>query len=97
MTTRNASTSMGRGRGTLPLHPIPKTKPGRLHKSLDTPAPIEVRQNLLDYHLAQDAFNDYLQYACPVDLARKDAEVCKTHPQYFLWPSDRFFIHYRPQ
>jgi len=37
MTTRNASTSMGRGRDTLPLHPIPKTKPGRLHKSLDTP------------------------------------------------------------
>jgi hypothetical protein len=60
-------------------------------------APIEIRQNLLDYHLAQDSFNDYLQYACPVDLARKDAEVCHTHPQYFTWPSDRFFIHYRPQ
>ena len=58
---------------------------------------IEMRQNLLDYHLAQDSFNDYLQYACPVDLARKDAEVCKTHPEYFIWPSDRFFIHYRPQ
>ena len=37
MTTWNATTSMGRGRDTLPLHPIPKTKPGRLHKSLDTP------------------------------------------------------------
>jgi hypothetical protein len=60
-------------------------------------APIEMRQNLLDYHLAQDSFNDYLQYACPVDLVRKDAEVCRTHPEYFLWPSDRFFIHYRPQ
>jgi len=60
-------------------------------------APIEMRQGLLDYHLARDAFNDYLQYACPVDLARKDAEVCRTHPEYFLWPSDRFFIHYRPQ
>jgi hypothetical protein len=60
-------------------------------------AQIEVRQNLLDHRLAQDAFADYLQYACPVDLARKDAEVCKTHPQYFLWPSDKFFIHYRPQ
>ena len=60
-------------------------------------AQIEMRQNLLDYHLAQDSFNDYLQYACPVDLARKDAEVCRTHPQYFIWPSDRFFIHYRPQ
>jgi hypothetical protein len=60
-------------------------------------APIEMRQNLLDYHLAQDSFSEYLQYACPVDLARKDAEVCRTHPQYFIWPSDRFFIHYRPQ
>jgi hypothetical protein len=58
---------------------------------------IELRQNLLDYRLAQDSFNDYLQYACPVDLDRKDAEVCRTHPQYFTWPSDRFFIHYRPQ
>ena len=60
-------------------------------------ARIETGQILLDNHLAQDSFNDYLQYACPVDLARKDAEVCRTHPQYFIWPSDRFFIHYRPQ
>jgi hypothetical protein len=60
-------------------------------------AQIETKQDILDYHLAQDSFNDYLQYACPVDLARKDAEVCKTHPEYFIWPSDRFFIHYRPQ
>jgi hypothetical protein len=60
-------------------------------------APIEMRQQILDYHLAQDSFNDYLQYACPADLSRKDAEVCRTHPEYFLWPSDRFFVHYRPQ
>jgi hypothetical protein len=60
-------------------------------------AEIEMRQNLLDYQLAQDSFNEYLQYACPVDLSRQDAEVCRTHPQYFIWPSDRFFIHYRPQ
>jgi len=58
---------------------------------------IEMRQGVLDYNLAQDSFNEYLQYACPVDLARKDAEVCRTHPQYFIWPSDRFFIHYRLQ
>jgi hypothetical protein len=60
-------------------------------------AQIEMKQHLLDYHLAQDSFNDYLQYACPVDLARKDGEACRTHPEYFTWPSDRFFIHYRPQ
>lgn len=60
-------------------------------------APIEVQQGVLDYHLAQDSFNDYLQHACPVDLARTDAEVCRTHPEYFLWPSDRFFLHYRPE
>jgi hypothetical protein len=60
-------------------------------------AQIEMKQSLLDYHLARDSFNDYLQYACPVDLARKDAEVCKTHPEYFIWPSDRFYLHFRPQ
>jgi len=60
-------------------------------------APIKMRQQLLDYDLAQASFNDYLQYACPVDLTRKDAEVCRTHPQNFLWPSDRFFVHHRPQ
>jgi hypothetical protein len=60
-------------------------------------APIEKKQGILNYQLAQDSFNDYLQYACPVDLAREDADVCKTHPQNFIWPSDRFFLHYRPQ
>jgi hypothetical protein len=60
-------------------------------------AQMEVKQGILDYHLARESFNDYLQYACPVDLGRPDAEVCRTHPQYFIWPSDRFFIHYRPQ
>jgi hypothetical protein len=60
-------------------------------------ARIEVSQNILDYHLDQESFNDYLQYACPVDLARPGAEVCRTHPQYFIWPSERFSIHYRPQ
>ena len=38
MTVRNASTEIGRGRGTLPLHPIPKTNLGHLHRILDTPA-----------------------------------------------------------
>jgi hypothetical protein len=57
-------------------------------------APIEMKQNLIDYH---DSFNDYLQYVCPVDPARKNPEICRTHPQYFIWPSDRFFIHHRPQ
>jgi hypothetical protein len=60
-------------------------------------AQIEVKQGVLDYHLAQDSFHEYLQYACPVDLSRPDAEVCRTHPQFFIWPSDRFFLHYRPQ
>jgi hypothetical protein len=58
-------------------------------------APIEVKQGILDYHLAQDSFNDYLQHACPADLSRKETQACRTHPQYFLWPSDRFFLHYR--
>src|SRR5215471_7316039 len=58
---------------------------------------MEKEQSLLSYRLAQDSFHDYLQYACPVDLDREDAKVCRTHPQYFTWPSGRFFIHYRPQ
>jgi hypothetical protein len=65
-------------------------------RNADT-ALIEGKQNVLDYHLAQESFNDYLQHACPVDLSRADAEVCRTHPQYFIWPSGRFFVHYRPQ
>jgi hypothetical protein len=52
-------------------------------------------RNLLDYHLAQDRFGEYLQHACSVDLSRSDAEVCRTHPQYFIWPSERFFVQYR--
>jgi hypothetical protein len=58
---------------------------------------IEMRQNVLDHRLAQDSFNEYLQYVCPVDSTREDAEICRTHPQYFTWPSDKFFIHYRAQ
>jgi hypothetical protein len=60
-------------------------------------ASIELKQSLLDQRLAQESFSNYLRYACPMDLELKDAEVCTTHPQYFIWPSDRFFIHYRPQ
>ena len=56
-----------------------------------------MRRDLLDYQLAQESFTDYLQYACPVDPAHKNMDACRTHPQYFIWPSDRFFIHYRPQ
>jgi hypothetical protein len=37
---------LGRKRGTAPFPgaPSPKTKPGRLHKSLDTPATGQLRQ-----------------------------------------------------
>jgi len=34
---------------------------------------------------------------CPVNQAGADEDMCRTHPEYFLWPSDRFFVHYRPQ
>jgi hypothetical protein len=65
-------------------------------RNIDTKQ-IEVRQNALDDHLAQESFSEYLQFACPVDLSRPNAEPCTTHPEYFIWPSDRFFLHYRPQ
>jgi hypothetical protein len=60
-------------------------------------AQLQIRQTLLDDDLARDSFNQYLRYACPEVLPRLDAEGCRTNPQYFIWPSDRFFIHYRPQ
>ncbi len=41
MKAQNPSTSLGEGREMLPLpsrtHPKPKTKPGRLHRRVDTP------------------------------------------------------------
>ena len=52
---------------------------------------------ILSSRLAREAFSDYLQYVCPVDQAGSDANVCRTHPEYFLWPSDRFFVRHRPQ
>ncbi len=60
-------------------------------------ASFDTKRDVLDERLAEESFNDYLQHACPVDITRKDAEVCRTHPQNFLWPSDRFFVHDRPQ
>jgi hypothetical protein len=51
----------------------------------------------LSSRLAEEAFSQYLQYACPVDETRADGDLCRTHPEYFLWPSDRFFVHHRPQ
>jgi len=60
------------------------------HRSLDA------EQGLLAAHLAEESFRDYLQYVCPVDPAGTgETETCRTHPEYFLWPSDRFFIHHR--
>jgi len=61
------------------------------------PGRIETSENALEYHLDQESFNNYLQHACLADLARPDGDECRTRPQYFLWPSDRFFIHDRPQ
>jgi hypothetical protein len=54
-------------------------------------------RQILSSHLAQEAFSDYLQYVCPVDQAGTEGDLCRTHPEYFLWPSDRFFVHHRPQ
>jgi hypothetical protein len=45
--------------------------------------------------IAEESFQDYLQYACPVDLTSKNPEICNTHPEFFLWPSDKFFLRYR--
>jgi hypothetical protein len=52
---------------------------------------------ILSSRLASEAFSDYLQNVCPPRQPGSDGDVCRTHPEYFLWPSDRFFVHYRPQ
>src|SRR5262249_49347639 len=52
-------------------------------------------RDLFGAQLASEAFRDYLQHVCPVDPAGSESEPCRTHPEYFLWPSDRFFIHHR--
>jgi hypothetical protein len=52
---------------------------------------------ILSSRLAREAFSEYLQYACPVGQAGFSGDVCRTHPEYFLWPSERFFVDYRPQ
>jgi hypothetical protein len=60
-------------------------------------AQIEMKRDFLDYQLAQDSFQDYLQHVCPADHAGKHPEPCMTLPRYFIWPSERFFVHDRPQ
>ena len=56
----------------------------------------EAARDHLDVHLlAEEAFVDYLQHACPAMPVTTESEACRTHPEYFLWPSDRFFIHHR--
>ena len=56
---------MGRGRDTLPLHPIPKTKPGRLHKNLDTPSELVFSihgENRGGYELFYDDFKKHAKF-----------------------------------
>jgi hypothetical protein len=56
--------------------------------TLADPIFIAPRGRSFAYQLAEDYFNDYLLHSCPVDLHRDKPEVCRTHPQYFLWPNE---------
>ena len=56
---------------------------------------IDLQTKILTHQVAQESFNTYLQHACPVDLTRKDAEVCNTNPRFFVWPSEKYFLTYR--
>ena len=58
---------------------------------------IEMRQNLSITIWLKTVSTTICSMRAQWILLAKDAEVCRTHPQYFIWPSDRFFIHYRPQ
>lgn len=59
--------------------------------------PIEMKQNILNYHLAQDSYHEYLKHAYLLEVARSNKDACRVRPQYFLWPSERFFLQDRPQ
>ena len=56
---------------------------------------IDLQTKILTQQVAEESFNTYLQHACPVDLTRKDAEVCNTNPRFFIWPSEKYFLSYR--
>jgi hypothetical protein len=56
---------------------------------------IDLQIKILTHEVAQESFDTYLQHACPVDLTRKDAEVCNTNPRFFIWPSEKYFLTYR--
>jgi hypothetical protein len=56
---------------------------------------IDLQIKILTHEVAQESFDNYLQHACPVDLTRKDAEVCNTNPRFFIWPSEKYFLTYR--
>jgi hypothetical protein len=58
-------------------------------------ARIDLQIKILTHQVAQESFNTYLRHACPVDLTRKDAEVCNTNPRFFIWPSEKYFLTYR--
>jgi hypothetical protein len=60
-------------------------------------APLDMKQKLLSYHLAQDSYNEYLKHAYLLEVARTNSAACRVRPQYFLWPSERFFVKDRPQ
>jgi hypothetical protein len=56
---------------------------------------IDLQTKILTHQVAQESFDTYLQHACPVDLTRKDAEVCTTNPRFFIWPGGKYFLTYR--
>ena len=67
----------------------------RAARTLDERDRIDLQTKILTQHVAQESFDTYLQHACPVDLTRKDAEVCNTSPRFFIWPGKKYFLTYR--
>lgn len=63
----------------------------------EDPAPIEMKQKIFNYHLTRDSYNEYLKNACSIEQMRQGKNVCTTQAQYFLWPSEKFFLKDRPQ
>ena len=67
----------------------------RVVRTPDEREHIDLQTKILTHQVAQESFDTYLQHACPVDLTRKNPEVCNTNPRLFIWPSEKYFLTYR--
>src|SRR5207248_2239553 len=88
MKTQNASKSLGRGRGTTPFPctPSPKTKPGRLHKRIDTPGGGSHASVMVNHH-RHNSLHDVILSADSVLPRKTESSEGSMHSRryYYLY------------